>query len=81
MIIPHGVGSDYCTLWLGAFHCDRRPEGVELHISPLVRQYRFLPSSGTLSIRLICSQVRDRSIIAKLWSIAALRPTARIRSI
>jgi hypothetical protein len=34
MIIPHGVGSDYCTLWLGAFHCDRRPEGVELHISP-----------------------------------------------
>lgn len=34
MIIPHGVGTDYCALWLGAFHCDQRPEGVELHISP-----------------------------------------------
>jgi hypothetical protein len=35
MIIPHNVGTDSCALWLGAFHCERRPEGVELQISPL----------------------------------------------
>jgi hypothetical protein len=34
VIIPHGVGSDSCTAWLGAFHCERRPQGVELHIMP-----------------------------------------------
>jgi hypothetical protein len=33
VIIPHGVGVDYCTLWFGAFHAERRPEEMELHIS------------------------------------------------
>jgi hypothetical protein len=33
VIIPHGVGVDYCTLWLGAFHAERRPERMELHVS------------------------------------------------
>lgn len=38
VIIPHGVGTNTCTLWLGAFDCVRRPEGVELFISPLDAQ-------------------------------------------
>jgi hypothetical protein len=33
VIIPHGVGVDYCTLWFGVFHAERRPEEMELHIS------------------------------------------------
>ncbi len=34
VIIPHRVGSNSCTAWLGAFHCEGRPQGVEFLIMP-----------------------------------------------
>jgi hypothetical protein len=64
VIIPHAVGTDYCTLWLGAFHCERRPEEMVLHITPsrapvpvatqqweLVYPPDLLPSGGSINYR------------------------------
>lgn len=64
VIIPHGVGSDHCTLWLGAFHCEQRPQGLELHIMPtgtplpvptqqweLIYPPDLLPNGGSLHYR------------------------------
>jgi hypothetical protein len=34
VVVPHAPAIDRCSLWLGAFDCLRRPEGLELRVRP-----------------------------------------------